>query len=218
MAVLLQVPARDAVCRDLPVRRDRQENRVNQGAMERLDVQAIQDDRHENRVNRSLHRPANPVPLVHRDHQDHRDQWEIQDRRDHPDKLDQMDQWDSQARKVHLVLWAQWDLPDNLVNQVWMHPMNHSSQANLDLQVIKDRRDRLVQQEGQEKMDHQVRQDPKDNLVQMGSQAKMDCPDHRAHLDKQVLLAKRVFVPNIALLTAVFSSKMAHDVNSYRFL
>jgi len=80
-----------------------------------------------------------------------------------------------------------------------------------------DHPDQLVNQAPKATMVTQAAQDPKAHQVQLAAQAKMvlqATKDHPAPMDRK---ENRVFARNIALWTAVFSSKMEQDVK-YKIL
>jgi len=113
------------------------------------------------------------------------------DLQDHQENPAQSDQMENPVFRLNPNLWSQ------------------ESQENLE---IKDHLDHLAHQEHPETTDLPAHLDQKANLDPMALPDKMDKPDHQDLPEAVEPLERRVFAPNTALSTEVFSSKMVHVV------
>jgi len=162
---------------------------------------------------KSQSHPARPAHLVP---QAQLDPMEIQETQDSLDKADDLETQepqeikDHQAHLDHLEKLVKTETRENQADlplQHQMYPANQEPPVTMDPQAC------------QETTDHQeTSADPasKDPLVPQAHQANQDLkdqPDQRAHLEMVANREKRVFVPNIALWTEAFSSRMEPDGN-----
>jgi hypothetical protein len=116
------------------------------------------------------------------------------DPKDHPDPLENP---------------AQMDQLETLVFLLRANHFNLATQAQLEMQAHKDHLDHLVspaKTDNPDLLDQRDQKDQKDHLEPMDSQ------DHKDPLGLQGHKESGVFVQNIALWTAVSSSRMEQDV------
>jgi len=199
--------ATDAVCRVHRVHLAHLESRANQVSLEHLACQDRLVSRRNHRAKWSLHLLANRVLLVHQVHPVPLVHLETLAIKEHPDAQAQMRPQDHQDHPAHL------DLLDPLVPMD--HPaipelqlrVNQFSLANLAMPAMLVLLVPLVHLAIQAKTENLVNPDPKALRDRPAHLEATVSPARPARLVHRVHQARRVFVPNTALWTAVCSSK-----------